>query len=68
MLNNLDINLVRNTLTRNLKSQFEAASEESLTPINRNHKAKPETNFEKQQEALLGMWSNTTRLREPEKS
>ena len=60
MLNNLDMNLVKNALTRNLKAKFETAPEETLSINNPNRPAKPETGRGAARQPILAVWSNNT--------
>lgn len=68
MFNNLDIYLVKDRLTRNLKTQFEATSQESLPPVDRKFSDAPETGREKRAGLKHRAWNYKPNRPEPDQN
>ena len=67
MFNNLDVYLVKDSLTQNLKAQFKATSQKSLTPVYRPTN-KPQARQEKTPGSNQPIWAYKTYWQEPEQN
>lgn len=65
-MNNLDFFLTRDLMQRLMKAQFEEASQESLTPVNREHPGSPEIKREKRSWFKNRAWTYKSNSPEPE--